>query len=199
MMRRIDMLRKHDEEDQFRKTKMVGHCDPQVMEREDGTWWLHHLDFPTADHVWFVCDPRGQPFPFSYGYTKVKAITGFLALLNLPDRQASRVAAFCRHTDQPERGKWWGWFKRQGYTVQNFEVNPKREDMSLAQFLRYEVRWANKHTDGCVWCKGVQRFQNIAARIALMVEAIEYYSQRPEEQQRWLATMNKLWDARGRR
>jgi len=196
-MNRINMLRKHDEEDQFRRTRMVGHCDPQIHERADGSWNLYHLDFPPADHIWLVCAPNGDPFPFSYGYTKAKAITGFLGMLSLPDRPASRVAAFCRHSDQPERGRWWSWFKGQGYAVQNFLVNPDHKvQVGLREMLKYELAWANERSDGCVWCRSVKRFQNISQRLAIMIDAIDYYSERPEEQERWLATMNKLWNAR---
>ena len=195
-MRRIDLLRKHDEEDQFRKTRMVGHCDPQIHEREGGKFNLHHLDFPPAEKMWFVCGPGGNPFPHSCGYTKAKAITGFLSHLNLPDRPASRVAAFCRASDQPERSKWWSWFRGMGYAVQQFDINPQHEMKGLAQFLKYELRWANRDAVGCVWCTSAKRFQNIASRLALMIDAIDFYSERPEEQKRWLSTMGKLWDAR---
>jgi phage terminase large subunit-like protein len=199
-MRRIDLLRKHDEKDEFRRSTRLGLCDPQIIEDEDGKWHLHHLDFPTADHIWFVCGPDEQPFPHSYGYTKAKAITGFLSVLNLPDRLSTRLAAFCRHADQPERSKWWSWFRGQGYAVQQFSINPDhKHQVGLREMLKYELWWANEKSDGCVWCRGVTRFQNITARLALMIEAIDYYSQRPKEQERWLATMSKLWGARGRR
>ena len=194
-MRRIDMLRKHDEEDQFRRTRMVGHCDPQIHEKKNGKWNLYHLDFPTADHIWFVSGPDEQPFPFSYGYTKTSAITGFLSQLSLPDKFAGMDgSAACRHTVEPERGKWWSWLKGQGYAVQKFSVNPDhKHQVGLRAMLKYELAWANERSDGCVWCRGAERFKNIAARLALMVEAIEYYSQRPEEQRRWLATRSIAW------
>jgi hypothetical protein len=195
------MLRKHVEQNRHRRTRAVGLCDPLIHDREDGTWNLHHRDFPTADHIWFVCGPDGQPFPHSYGYTKAKAITGFLNLLGLPDKPVGRDGTgWCRHTDEPERGRWWSWFRGQGYAVQKFLVNPDhKHQVGLRAMLKYELAWANKHSDGCVWCRSVTRLQNITARIALMIEAIDYYSERPEEQQRWLATMSKLWEARGRR
>jgi hypothetical protein len=191
------MLRKHDEEDQFRRERKVGWCDPRIGEDENG-WYLYYLEWPPADKIWFVCAPNGKPFPHSWGYTKDKAITGFLNILNLPNKPVSKDGTgWCRHTDEPERSRWWRWFRDQGYRSLPFEVNPVPENpKEIMEILKYQLRFERQRSDGCVWCKGAERFRIIAARLHRMVEAIDYYSARPEEQKRWLETMNKLWAAK---
>lgn len=198
-MRRIDLLRKHVKTDRDHINHARGRSDPRIAENPDGSWHLYYLGFPPVeDHVWFVCSPNGRPFPRSCAYDRSGAISMFLLTLNLPahTHNPKTGEGWCHHVDEPERSKWWSWFKNQGYNIQRFSINPQHEVRGLAEFLRYELRWANKRTGGCVWCTSVKRFQNIASRLALMVEAIDYYSERPEEQKRWLTTMNKLWRAK---
>lgn len=158
---------------------------------------------PSADAVWFVCDANGKPFPRSGCDHQSGAITMFLASLDLPHHEHDPKTGekFCHSSSEPERSRWWTWFRNRGFRLQRFEVNPSDANKpgSILELLRYELEWANERSDGCVWCRGTKRFQNIAARLQLMIEAIDYYSERPEEQQRWLATMGKLWDARGER
>jgi hypothetical protein len=193
------MLRKHDKEDRFRRERKVGWCDPRIANHEDGSWHLYYLEWPPVDdHMWFICSPRGRPFPHSSAYTPGQAVTAFLNPLNLPEGR-DKYGRVHRHTDEPERGRWWRWFKNQGYSIQQFKVNPKDDSAnskSIMDFLEYELEWANMRSDGCIWCRGTKRFQNISQRLATMIDAIDYYSERPEEQQRWLQTMSHLRHAK---
>lgn len=197
-MRRIDLLR-------ARKPHPGGWPvgDPFVHDKHFKNDNIMFFQWPSADTIWFVCDAKGKPFPRSGCDHKSGAITMFLASLDLPCHQHDPKTGepYCHSTDEPERGRWWQWFKNRGFNLQKFEVNPSDANKpgSIMDFLEYELRWANERSDGCVWCRSTKRFQNIAARLQLMIEAFDYYTTRPEEQKRWLATMNKLWDAKGGR
>jgi hypothetical protein len=126
----------------------------------------------------------------------------FLVSLDLPSHEHDPETGegYCHCADEPERGRWWQWFKNRGFSLQKFEVNPADADKpkSVLEFLRYELRWANQARKGCVWCTSAKRFQNISARLKLMFDAIDYYSERPDEQRRWLQTMHELYDKRGK-
>jgi hypothetical protein len=197
-MNRINMLRKHDKTDPHRLSRKVGWCDPRIADESGGGWHLYWLEWPPADKIWFVCAPNGRPFPHSWGYTPAGAITGFLNIQNLP-KGKDKYGRLIRHTEEPERSRWWRWFRTQGYFFQCFEVNPPPQPAKdIMEILKYQLKFERQRSDGCIWCKGAERFRIIAARLQRMIEAIDYYSVRPEEQERWLESMNQLWAAKNK-
>jgi hypothetical protein len=196
-MRRIDLLR-------ARKSHPGGWSvgDPFVHDKYSKNDDIMFFRWPSVDKIWFVCDANGKPFPRSGCDNKSGAITMFLVSLDLPSHEHDPETGegYCHCADEPERGRWWQWFKNRGFSLQKFEVNPADADKpkSVLEFLRYELRWANQARKGCVWCTSAKRFQNISARLKLMFDAIDYYSERPDEQRRWLQTMHELYDKRGK-
>lgn len=195
-MRRVDLLRRHIKTDRYHQEFAPGSRDPQVAYFNPKKWNLYYVDFPPEERfIYFVCSPMGRPFPRSGCYHASGSITMFLSTLNLPDHlhDPKTGAPYCGATQEPERKRWWAWFKKQGYGTQKFEINPTRDDPSWSRYLRHELKFERemniRRNNQCVFCYGKKRLDAITRDLEQLIKTIDWYSERPEEQKRWLATM----------